>query len=103
MGKPGLGVGEDSYKSHGISHYSAGSDKVGPSTIMVPSFLSFHNGNIFLFVYRTGSSAIGAGFQAFVSDWDKVATAVGHFNSRSHPPTIDLRMTNIFRLRGFPF
>ena len=30
----------------------------------------------YIFVYRTAGSVMGAGFQAFISDWDKVTAAV---------------------------
>ena len=29
-------------------------------------------------VYRTGGAVLGAGFQSFISDWDKVTAAVSY-------------------------
>lgn len=46
--------------------------------ITVSFFISYPS--VFCFLCRTGSAAIGAGFQAFITDWQKITATVINFS-----------------------
>ena len=48
---------------------------------------------VYVIFFRTAGSVLGAGFQSFISDWDKVSAAVSRFDLAEHPSNMTYERT----------